>query len=201
MIELPRLYAIADSSFGNPVELARELFAGGARLLQVRNKQAGAGELLAQTRAILRLAPADAIVIVNDRADVAWLGGAAGVHLGQEDLPARAARQVLGPDRIVGYSTHDEDQASPADDLPVDYVAVGPIFPTATKEKPGPVVGLERLERICRMMRKPVVAIGGITLETVPAVFAAGARSVTVISDLLGRGDVTRRTREFLRVC
>src|ERR1051326_5589998 len=145
MMPLPRLYAIADSSFGDPVRLADALFAGGARLIQVRNKKAGARELLQQVERILRLAPADAQVIINDRVDVALVAGAAGVHVGQTDLPPVEARRVLGAERVVGFSTHNLAQAVGAGKLPVDYVAVGPVFPTTTKENPDPVIGLEGL--------------------------------------------------------
>src|SRR5688572_23669202 len=106
MAQFPQLYAIADASFGNPVTLAERLFEGGVRLLQVRNKNAGARELLDQVERILAIAPRDSFVIVNDRTDVARLAQAAGVHLGQNDLPVMAARQILGADRIVGFSTH-----------------------------------------------------------------------------------------------
>ncbi len=106
MSPLPRLYAIADASFGDPVQLAEALFDGGARLVQVRNKLASSLELLDQVERILKRAPSDARVIVNDRADVARIAGAAGVHLGQDDLSPADARRVLGAGRILGYSTH-----------------------------------------------------------------------------------------------
>src|SRR5262245_6367983 len=198
MIRLPRVYAIADASFGNPVQLARSLFEGGARLVQVRNKAAGAGELFDQVKQILSFAPSDAIVLVNDRVDVALLAGAHGVHLGQDDLPVNYARQILGTHAAVGFSTHTLDQALKADLLAVDYIAVGPIFPTQTKADASAVVGLEQLEQICRRIRKPVVAIGGITLERVPDVLAAGARSAAVISALLKADDIAAETRRWI---
>ena len=193
MNPLPRLYAIADASFGDPVELAQALFAGGARLLQVRNKKGSARELLNQVERILSLAPKDARVIVNDRVDVALIAGAAGVHLGQTDLTPVAARQILGPNPIVGFSTHNPEQALEAANQPVDYIAVGPIFLTTTKENADPVVGLEALAKICGEAEKPVVAIGGITLENVMEVLKSGAASVAVIRDLLGASDVALR--------
>ncbi len=198
MNALPRLYAIADASFGDPVSLASALFEGGARLLQVRNKRAHAGELLDQVEAILKLAPADARVIVNDRADVAVLAGASGVHLGQSDLPVAAARDVLGPDRIIGLSTHNLIQALEADQLPADYIAVGPIFPTSTKENAEPALGIETFGAICRAVKKPVVAIGGIKLENALEILNAGAHSIAVISDVLGASDVRDRVREWI---
>ena len=194
-----RLYAIADGSFGDCVRLAEALFAGGARLVQVRNKKAGAREFLSQVERILSFAPSDGRVIVNDRVDVALLAGAAGVHLGQTDLPPAAARQILGPGRIIGLSTHSLEQAVEADSLPLDYIAVGPVFATSTKDNPDPVVGVEKLAMICRAVKKPVVAIGGMTLDNAKAALGAGAASVAVIRDLLAHEDVAQRTRMFER--
>ena len=194
-----RLYAIADASFGDCVRLAEALFAGGARHVQVRNKKAGAREFLSQVERILSFAPPDGRVVVNDRVDVALLAGAAGVHLGQTDLPPAAARQILGPGRIIGFSTHNLEQAVEADSLPVDYIAVGPVFETSTKDNPDPVVGVEKLAIICRAVKKPVVAIGGITLDNAKAALSAGATSVAVIRDLLAHEDVAQRTRMFER--
>ena len=194
-----RLYAIADASFGDCVRLAEALFAGGARLVQVRNKKAGAREFLSQVERILLFAPSDGRVVVNDRVDVALLAGAAGVHLGQTDLPPAAARRILGPGRIIGFSTHNLEQAVEADNLPVDYIAVGPVFATSTKDNPDPVVGVEKLAIICLAVKKPVVAIGGITLDNAKAALSAGAASVAVIGDLLAHEDVAQRTRMFER--
>jgi thiamine-phosphate pyrophosphorylase len=200
MKPLPRLYAIADASFGDPVELAKGLFQGGVRLLQVRNKKASSRELFSQVTRILSLAPAEAVVLVNDRVDVALTAGAAGVHLGQRDLPPAEARRVLGPESIIGFSTHNLEQAIEADRLPVDYVAVGPIFPTITKENPDPVVGIENLSTICHSIAKPVVAIGGVRLEHAPAVLKAGAGSIAVARDLLGYPNVVLRVQSWIEV-
>jgi len=197
MRPLPRLYAIADASFGDPVALAEKLFAGGVRLLQVRNKKSSSRELLQQVERILAIAPGDAQVVVNDRVDVASLAGVGGVHLGQTDLAPVLARQILGPDRVIGLSTHNLEQALEADKLPVDYVGVGPVFRTSSKENPDPVLGLERLAEICRTVRKPVVAIGGITIDQARQVRTAGARSVAVIRDLLGSDDIAERARQW----
>jgi len=193
-----RLYAIADASFGDPVELAQKLFDGGARLVQVRNKKAGARELLRQVERVLEFAPSDAQVVVNDRVDVALIAGAGGVHLGQTDLPPEEARRVLGDGRIVGFSTHNLEQALKADQLPVDYVAVGPIYRTTSKENPDPVLGMENLEAIRQAVRKPIVAIGGIRLEAAQEVLRAGASSIAVISDILTSSDIPRRVRDWL---
>jgi len=198
MIPLPRLYAIADAQFGDPVQLAESLLAGGARLIQVRDKNASARDFLGRVQRVLAMAAADAEIIVNDRADIAHFAGAAGVHLGQSDLPPSAARAVLGAERVVGFSTHNLKQALEADCLPVDYIAVGPIFATTSKQNPDPVIGLDGLSKISKAVHKPVVAIGGITLARAQDVLDAGAHSIAVIRDLLDSPDVMQRTREWI---
>jgi len=198
MTSLRRLYAISDASFGDPVSLAQALFDGGARLVQVRNKKASARELFNQVESILKRAPADASVIVNDRVDVARITGAAGVHLGQRDIGVVEARRILGPGQIIGFSTHNLEQALAASKLPADYIAVGPIFPTSTKLNAEPVVGLEKLATICKAVQKPVVAIGGIRLENAAEVLAAGPHSIAVVSDLLSAADIQARVREWI---
>lgn len=198
MIALPRLYAIADASFGDPVELARQLFQGGASLVQIRNKAASSAELLQQSEAVVRLAPEGARVIVNDRADIAMLAGAAGVHLGQEDLPVSEVRKIIGAAGFIGLSTHSIEQALDAEQLSLDYIAAGPVFPTTTKANPSPVLGVKALAEICRKVRQPVVAIGGITLENVAEVMNAGVASAAVIGGILNSPDVVRRTREWV---
>jgi len=198
MKPLPRLYSIADASFGDPVQTAALLFKAGIRLVQVRNKKGSSREFLKQVDQIVASAPPDARVIVNDRADIALIAGAHGVHLGQADLPPQEARRILGDGRIVGFSTHNLEQALAADRLPVDYVAVGPIFSTATKENPDPIVGVATLSVICRAIRKPVVAIGGVTLANAIEVLNAGAASVAVIRDLIHGPDVERQARRWL---
>jgi thiamine-phosphate pyrophosphorylase len=196
---LPRLYAIADASFADPVETARALFDGGVRLLQVRNKTSSARDLLDQVERVLRIAPAGVAVIVNDRPDVARLAAAAGAHLGQTDMPAAAARLVLDQGQLLGLSTHNLKQALEADTLPVDYIAVGPVFPTSTKLNPDPVLGIEGLAEICGAVHKPVVAIGGIQLENVREVLQAGVQSIAVIRDLLSSSDIKARALEWIR--
>jgi thiamine-phosphate pyrophosphorylase len=196
---LPRLYAIADASFSNPVDAARALFDSGVRLLQVRNKTSNARELLDQVERIIRLAPSDAAVIVNDRPDIARLAGAAGVHLGQTDMPAGAARLVLEQGQVLGLSTHNLEQALECEKLPVDYIAVGPVFPTSTKLNPDPVLGIKGLAEICAVVHKPVVAIGGIRLKNANEVLQAGAQSIAVIRDLLSSTDIKGRALEWIR--
>ena len=198
MKPLQRLYTFADASFGDPVRLAEALFNAGARIIQVRNKRGSSRELLEQVERILSFAPHGAEIIVNDRLDVALIAGAGGVHLGQDDVPPVEGRRILGLDRIIGFSTHNLEQAMQAERLPVDYVAVGPIFLTATKEQPDPVVGLENLRAICQAIRKPVVAIGGIKLENAEDVLKAGATSVAVISDVLSAPDVASRVQSWI---
>jgi thiamine-phosphate pyrophosphorylase len=197
MSAFPPLYAIADASFGDPVYLAEKLFEGGARLVQIRSKSASARELLETVEQVLKIAPSTTRVVVNDRADVAAIADAAGVHLGQVDLPVAAARKILGPRRIVGISTHNIAQALEADRLEVDYIAVGPVFRTSTKTNADPVLGVAELGRICEAVQRPVVAIGGITLETAASVIAAGASCVAVIRDLLVAPDVATRVRAY----
>jgi thiamine-phosphate pyrophosphorylase len=199
MIRLPRLYAVADATFGNPVEVASALFAGGARLVQIRHKSVSDRALLEEVETVLKLAPDGAHVIVNDRCDIARLSRAAGVHLGQTDLSPSVARRILTPDQLVGRSTHTVNEAAAADSEPVDYIAVGPVFATSTKTNAAPVLGLERLREICSMVRKPVVAIGGITLESALDVLRCGAASVAVIGDLLKRGNIEDRARAWVR--
>jgi thiamine-phosphate pyrophosphorylase len=198
-MNLPRLYAIADAAFGDPTNVASALFKGGARLVQVRDKKASSRVLLSQVEAILKIAPSGSVVIVNDRADVARLSGAAGVHLGQTDLTVDAARQVLASGQIIGRSTHNLQQALEADGMAVDYIAAGPVFPTATKENPDPAIGLDGLREICSRVHKPVVAIGGITLAGARDVLACGATSVAVIGDVLKCDDIAHRTSEWLK--
>jgi thiamine-phosphate pyrophosphorylase len=142
-----------------------------------------------------------ASVIINDRVDVALLAGAAGAHVGQEDLSPAAARRLLGTDAIVGYSTHTVPQIETAVREPVTYIAIGPVFGTATKETGYGPVGLEHVAQAARLAGAlPVVAIGGITLQTAPQVIAAGASSVAVIGDLLTGGDPEARVAAFCRV-
>jgi thiamine-phosphate pyrophosphorylase len=138
-------------------------------------------------------------VVINDRVDVARLGGAAGAHVGQEDVPARTARNLLGPQALIGLSTHSRAQIDTAVLEPVSYIAIGPVFGTDTKATGYEPVGLELVRAAAANLRGlPVVAIGGITLATAPAVIAAGASAVAVITDLLSTGDPSARVRAYL---
>ena len=197
---LPRLYAITDASASlSHVEQVEAFVRGGARLVQIRDKRAGGRELYEIVVAAVRIARgAGAQIVVNDRVDVALAAAADGVHVGQEDLSAEDARRILGPDRIVGLSTHSREQAAEASRLPVDYVAIGPVYATSTKENPDPVVGLEGVRAVREIVSQPLVAIGGITLARAPEVIAAGAGTVAVVSDLFVGPSIEARVLEYV---
>jgi thiamine-phosphate pyrophosphorylase len=212
MLPATKLYAITDRQLSNCTneEIVTRLLAGGARWIQLRDKEASAKELLEAARACLALTrAAGATLIVNDRVDVALAANTDGVHLGQEDLSVAEAREILGPGKIIGLSTHSLEQARRTLETSADYLAVGPVFPTTTKENPEPVVGLELIREVRALTTRPLVAIGGITLERAPEVIAAGADSVAVISalypfaeirDFTAKPDIAGRVRAFLQV-
>ena len=184
---LPKLYAITDTELSNcsHVEIVERLLAGGARLIQLRDKEANAKDMFEAAQACLKLTrAAGATLIINDRVDIALAADADGVHLGQDDLTVAEARALLGPNKIIGVSTHSLAQVKAALLTSANYLAVGPIFPTTTKANPDPVVGLELLRQARRLTPLPLVGIGGITPETAPEVLLAGAQSVAVISAL-----------------
>jgi len=188
-LDLPRFYPILDAGLllraGLSIEgFARELRAAGIRFLQYRDKDA-TDELLLQRAAILRGIFIDSRLILNDRVPLVLSAGYDGVHVGQEDLSPAEARARVGPQVMVGISTHGESQLLLAADSPVDYVAIGPVFATSSKQVPDPVVGLEGVRRARALTDKPLVAIGGITRGNCAAVMEAGADSVAVISDLI----------------
>ena len=199
----PRVYPITDfrlSGLSHAQQVER-LIEGGATLVQLREKELSPSEFFYQAKSALALARKKGTrIIINDRADVAAALGADGVHLGQDDLPPEAARQLLGPAAIIGFSTHNLEQARKAATLPIDYLAIGPIFKTGTKTKPDPVVGLEGIRTVrAAVDRLTLVAIGGITFETAREVLAAGADSVAIISALVSDPDeITRRTSNLV---
>ena len=200
---LPRLYVILDAALLKQSEkvCAENLAAAGVRLLQFRDKRASPRELLRKSRGLAELlCPQGVTFFVNDRADVATLAGASGVHVGQEDLAVEQARVVVGEAKLVGVSTHNREQFARAAKTTADYIAVGPIFATQTKENPDPVVGLELLRQARRLTDKPIVAIGGITLERAAEVIAAGADSVSVISDILRAPEPAARAAQYLEL-
>ncbi|HXU39335.1 MAG TPA: thiamine phosphate synthase [Blastocatellia bacterium] len=198
---LPKLYPITDVSISrlSHAEQIERLAAGGASLIQLREKHASPREFYqAALEAMLVAKRLGVQLVINDRVDVAIAVKADGVHLGQEDLPPGKARMLLGEDRIIGFSTHTLDQALEADSAPVDYIAIGPVFTTSSKENPDAIVGPANVHEVKLRISKPLVAIGGITLESARSVIDAGADSVAVISDLLATRDITERTRRFL---
>jgi thiamine-phosphate pyrophosphorylase len=201
VLRLPRLYAIVDplDTGRSPIALAAALLAGGARCLQLRWKPAGARDVLEAARAICPLAhAAGAVLLVNDRPDVAVLAGADGVHLGQDDLPLAAARRVLGPGRIVGVSTHDVEQARRAAAAGADYVAVGPVFATTSKAGALTPRGLDLIRAARPLVPCPLVAIGGIDASTAADAIAAGADAVAMIAALVRAPDPAAAVRDVL---
>lgn len=215
-LQIPRLYGIVDCDCllrglnvpsGNTgalesqleqrtIEFARELRAGGMRLVQYRAKQLPARIALQHARALRRNFP-DLTLLMNDRADICLAAEFDGVHVGQDDLSPEAVRKLIGQ-RILGVSTHNPEQILQASNSPADYVAVGPVFATGSKLNPDPVIGLEGVRRARALTTKPLVAIGGITLENCQAVIEAGADSVAIISALLQTP--RRSAEEFARL-
>jgi thiamine-phosphate pyrophosphorylase len=214
VVNLPPLNAIVDEDvaarFGWTVPaLARAYLSGGATFLQVRAKRAASGAYLRMCDEVVALGREfAALVIVNDRADIARLAGASGVHVGQQDLPPAAARALLGSGAIVGFSTHTREQVRAALAKPVDYIAVGPVFGSMTKATGYAAVNLEMVRDAARVVNeageretvRPIVAIGGITIERAEAVIEAGATTVAVVSDLLATGDPEGRVRAYLEL-
>ncbi|MGO8794044.1 MAG: thiamine phosphate synthase [Candidatus Sulfotelmatobacter sp.] len=222
MISLPRLYPIVDGAFFSTTDellaFAGELVAGGCKLLQYRNKSANARVMLEQARELKRHFSTESqnsqfsrrrevvghrhpnfiSLIMNDRADLALIARFDGVHVGQDDLLPESVRNIIGPERRLGVSTHNPEQLADADRTSADYLAIGPIFSTSSKEKPDPVVGLEGVRRARQLTRKPLVAIGGITRANAASVIEAGADSVAVISDLLR--EPRKSAEEFFRI-
>jgi len=205
-MKLPRLYAIVDvSCFAMPlrttaaiVDYARDLVAGGATLIQYRNKVGTTREMLDHAREIRRALPENVILIMNDRADVCIAAELQGVHVGQFDLSPEGARTVIGPHRILGVSTHNLEQLQQAAAGPADYIAFGPIFATSSKRNPDPVVGLDGIRAARAVTNKLLVGIGGITRANARSVIDAGANSIAVIADLLS--SPAKVAEEFLRL-
>jgi len=202
VFNLPKIYPITDTTISrlSHSEQVERLAAGGATLIQLREKRASPREFYRMALDAMTIARKLGVqIIVNDRVDIAIAVGADGVHLGQDDLPPDRARFLMGESRIIGFSTHSFEQAIGAASAPVDYIAIGPIFNTASKENPDPVVGVSAVSQVKGQISKPLVAIGGITLETVSQVIVGGADSVAIISDLLSAKDIASRTREYFQ--
>jgi len=198
---LPRLYVILDAALLRipAKECAKSLVDAGVGLIQYRNKHASGRELFETSRELAEyLNPIGVHFIVNDRADVTTLAGASGVHVGQDDLGVEQAREVIGDDKWVGVSTHNAGQFRSALETSADYIAVGPVFSTGSKENPDPVVGVGFVRETRGMTDRPIVAIGGITLERAAEVIEAGADSVAIISDILGAENVVKRARQYV---
>jgi thiamine-phosphate pyrophosphorylase len=202
MIVLPRLYPILDAGcFPNPLALitaAGELASAGVTLIQYRNKSGNAREMLEQAQELKKHLGDSVPLIMNDRADLCLVADFDGVHVGQDDLSPESVRKIIGPGRWLGISTHNPEQMQGADRTSADYLAIGPVFSTSSKENPDPVVGLEGLRRARQLTSKPLVAIGGITRANAASVIEAGADSVAVISDLLR--EPRKSAEEFFRI-
>ena len=205
-MRLPALYPILDTGTAKRrgigvVAAAAQILEAGAQILQFRHKEFFSREVFAELEQVAALCrEARAMFVVNDRADIARLTSA-GLHLGQEDLLPVDARVVVGAETMIGFSTHNERQFREGLAQPADYLAFGPIFSTASKENPDPVVGLEELSRLRSFTKLPLVAIGGITRANARSVLAAGADSVAVIGDLYPEdGNVRGRVEEWLRI-
>jgi len=200
MTRLPsHFYAIVDPAGGHePVSLAETLLEAGARIMQLRLKDAPGRDFLAAARAIAAICRSrDAILIVNDRVDIAILAGAHGVHLGQTDLPLEAARRVAGPGMMIGISTHNVEQARAAEIGGADYIGFGPMYPGGLKNIVAGV-GLDKLRAIRAAVKIPIVAIGGITEAHVAETLAAGADAVAIITDVVNAPDIAAKVRSVL---
>lgn len=201
----PTIYPITDTAISGlsiPAQVEK-LIAGGAKLIQIREKKASSRDFVGAVEASIAMArPRGVRIVINDRVDIAMVCKADGVHLGQEDLSPNHARELLGDEAIIGYSTHTIEQAEAAVSLPIDYLAFGPVFPTSTKENPDPVVGLQLLPKIKEIAGvRPLVAIGGITLSNVRSVLEAGADTAAVIHAILsGPERIAENLLEFLSI-
>ncbi len=200
---LPNIYPITDCRLSNltHVEQVEKLIAGGAKFIQLREKYASPKEFYEQAKPALQIARKnDVKIIINDRVDVALALKADGVHLGQDDLPPIEARKILGENAIIGFSTHSLAQVSEAIKLPINYVAIGPIFTTNTKENPDNEVGIEIIKKVRQTIGDfPLVAIGGINSANFLKVLNAGADSAAIVSDLISNADeITQKTAKYL---
>ena len=203
-MKLPRIYPLTDVPLSriSHAEQVKLLSLGGASLVQLREKRMPARKFYEQAKEAMAVALSCGVqLLINDRVDVALAVGAHGVHLGQDDMPPDAARKLLGPNAVIGYSTHNIEQAIAATKLPIDYLAIGPIFATTTKTDTAPVLGLDGLRTVREAIGSfPLVAIGGITAANGGAVIEAGADSVAVISALLSNSHrIPEATRSLLQ--
>ena len=202
---LPKIYPITDvhASGISHAEQVEKLIHGGANFIQIREKYSSPRDFYESAEKALNIAGKhNALIIINDRVDIALASKADGVHLGQDNLPPEHARRILGESAIIGFSTHSAEQAIEALSLPIDYIAIGPIFPTKTKKNPDAPLGLAGLTRVREAVGNfPLVAIGGIRAENLAEVFNAGADSVAIIGDLISdAADITRKMQQLLRL-
>lgn len=200
--QLPRIYPILDTScFNEDASLfaaARAMAEAGCSLIQYRNKAGSSREMLSHARELRRVLGRKVTLIMNDRADLALAADFDGVHVGQDDLSVEAVRRIVGPKLIIGASTHNPEQVREAEAANPDYIAIGPVFATASKANPDPVVGLEGVRIARSLTKRPLVAIGGITQDSARSVVEAGADSLALISALLP--DVAKSVAQFHRV-
>src|SRR3989338_5513833 len=203
-IQLPNIYPIIDISLISSDKIgktAQAVIDGGAKILQLRPKKLSSREFL-ETARIIRKITKDkgAVFIVNDRIDIALLTDSDGVHLGQDDLPVKEARRLLGNNKIIGYSTHNIREALEAKKLPVDYISFGPIFATKTKEDAQTPKGLKGLDEVMKAVKIPIVAIGGITETNMAHVLKQGVESVAMISEILTANDIPKKINRLISI-
>ena len=195
------LYFVTDHNLNAgraKLEVIAAALRGGAKLIQYRDKVLGAAELEAEAREALKLCRAQgATLLLNDHVDIAARIGADGVHLGQDDMPPAEARRILGPDAIIGLSTHDEAEVLTAQELPVSYINIGPMFATQTKDHLH-ALGLEAVLHLSRLTRHPWTTMGGIKREHLPGLFQSGVRTVSMVTEISLADDVEQRTRDLL---
>ncbi|MBA2605689.1 MAG: thiamine phosphate synthase [Acidobacteria bacterium] len=199
---LPRIYPITDPRLTklSHAEQVKRLIDGGAQMIQLREKYGSPKDFYELAKEAIKIArPSSVRIIINDRVDIALAAGAGGVHLGQDDLPPARAREILGENAIIGFSTHNPEQAARAVKLPIDYLAIGPVFATATKENAEEPLGIEGVKRVREAIGNfPMVAIGGITFENFREIISAGANSVAIINNLLfDPASITKNMKKF----
>lgn len=205
-MHLPKIYPITDRHVSglSHLEQVKRLAQGGVKFVQLRDKTASSGEFYEAAKAVIEFAhPLGIKIIINDRVDLAYMLKADGVHLGQDDLSPAEARKLLGEESIIGFSTHNIEQVKFAIDLPINYIAIGPVFATSTKEKPDPVVGLTGVSAVKEAIgNMALAAIGGITKGNAPSVFECGADSIAVISGVLTPSpDIARNYKALTESC
>jgi thiamine-phosphate pyrophosphorylase len=198
-IQTPFLYPILDETQSLDLQRdAESIIKAGVKMLQLRCKKMSNADFCKLVTGLLPICKShEVLLIINDRVDASLVTDVSGVHLGQDDFPATEARQLL-PDAIIGLSTHNISQVQDADRLPIDYISIGPIFPTTSKANPDPVVGIELLRKAKSVTSKPIVCIGGITVNVIPELLRAGADGIAVISEIYKNDDVFNNVQRLL---